>query len=147
MHTSDYRKIEGHPLRNVLRSVIVDSRDLPSRSELRAAIDESCPPGTDQSVKDALFTKAVEWAQTAANDPGTRFDLRGACDRMCLHVIKTWEASESLLPVEDTEPVDVSSVMESIDGFDPTQKRLNAIVDAAKSAELESNLRRHGGGS
>jgi hypothetical protein len=140
MRTEQYRKIESHPLRQVLRNVCNDPRDLPSRSELRAAITEVCPAGTDQRVKDALFTKAQEFAKAAAADPGARFDLRGSADRLTLHVIETWENAERLLPAdEDTEPVDVSAV---IDGMDtPGERALRQITNAHKQAGLEANAR------
>jgi hypothetical protein len=121
MHRSQFARIENHPLRHVLRSVCNDPRDLPTKSQLRAELVEALP-GADAKVIDALVTKATEFAK-AAVDPGARFDLRGAADRLTLHVVDTLEADDRLVQ----EPVDVSDVMSSVDGYDPTQARLKAV--------------------
>lgn len=148
MHQADYRLIANSDLRNVIRSVVVDPRDLPTRSQLRAQLVEACPPGTDAKVIDALVVKCAEFAKAAA-DPGARWDLRASCDALTLHVLKSHEASERLVQAdddEDTAPVDVSNVMASIDSYDPTQGALRAVESAAKASALGANLTRQAGG-
>jgi hypothetical protein len=146
MHRSAFARIENHPLRHVLRNVCNDPRDLPTKSQLRAELVEALP-GADAKVIDALVTKAAEFAQ-AAVDPGARFDLRGAADRLTLHVVDTLEADDRLVPVEDEEPVDVSDVMGSIDGYDPTNRPATpAQIAARQAADIESARRLAGGQS
>jgi hypothetical protein len=142
MKASQYTKIAEHPLRQVFRNMVTDERDLPKRSEIRAAIDAAVPEGTDQRVKDALFTKAIELGQKARGAREDWFDLRGAADRLVLSVVEGWENADRVFPAEETEPVDVSGVLDGMDGWDPTQKGLRAVTDAAKQAELQANLRR-----
>lgn len=101
MHGSDYRLIASSKLREVLRGVCNDPRDLPGRKELRAQLVEALPDA-DVVVIDALMTKATEFA-TAAVDPGARFDLRASADALTLHVLKSQAAADALVPVEAEE--------------------------------------------
>jgi hypothetical protein len=144
MHRSQFARIESHPLRRALLSVCNDPRDIPGKRQLRAELVEALPEAPAEVI-DALMTKAGEFAR-AAVDPGARFDLRGAATRLALQVVDTLAADDSFVPAEDTEPVDVSGVMDSLDSFDPTQKGLRAIEAQAKAAELEGNRARQMGG-
>lgn len=137
MHQSEYRLIADSKLRNVLRNVCNDPRDLPGRRELRTQLVDALPDA-DADVIDALMTKAVEFAQ-AAVDPGARFDLRGRADALTLHVLKTYEAADKLIPDEDGEPVDVSAVLEHVDNWNPAERNARAVQAAAKASELEAN--------
>ena len=144
MHRSDYLLIANSKLRNVLRNVCNDPRDLPGRKELRAQFVDALPDA-EADVIDALMSKAVEFAQ-AAVDPGARFDLRGRADALTLHVLKTYEAADKLIPDEDTEPVDVSGALDAIDNWNPAERNARAVAAAAKAAELEGNRIRQLGG-
>jgi hypothetical protein len=141
MKASQYTKIAEHPLRQVFRNMVTDERDLPKRSEIRAAIDAAVPEGTDQRVKDALFTKAIELGQKARGAREDWFDLRGAGDRLVLTVVEGWENADRVFATEDTEPEDVAGALASIDGYDPTQKNVRALGDSLKADEL-GNARR-----
>jgi hypothetical protein len=146
MHRSQFQRIEQHPLRYVLLNVCNDPRDLPTKSELREAIKEACPEGTDQKVLDALFTKAQELAKRSV-DVGARFDARAAANELTLHVVETWEADERLLPAEteDTEPIDVGEIVDGLNN--PAERALDAIVASRKADELEANRVRQMGGT
>ena len=136
MHGNDYRLIASHELRNVLRNVCNDPRELPGRRELRAQFVAALPDA-DSDVIDALMTKAEAFAREAV-DPGARFDLRARADELTLHVLKTYEAADRLVTVEEAEPVDIDAAVTAVEDFDPTQKGLRAVVDAHKAAELEA---------
>lgn len=141
MHAKDYRLIAEHPLRNVMRSVIVDREDLPSKSQLHAAIDAAVPEGTPADVRDAMFVKAVELA-TLAEDRGARFDLRGSADRLVLKALRGLEDADRLVPKDDdqdTTPADVSGALETMDNWNPADKRMRQITSAQRDAELEAN--------
>jgi hypothetical protein len=140
VHRNDYSLIANHELRNILRNVCNDPRDLPGKKDLRAQLVAALPDA-EADVIDALMTKATEFARTAV-DPGARWDLRASADALTLHVLKTYEAADRLIPAEDTEPEDVAGVLDGMDDWDPTQKGLRAVTDAAKQAELQANLRR-----
>lgn len=144
MHRSQYARIANHPLRHVLLNVCNDSRDLPTKSALRADLVEALP-GADAKVIDALMEKCVQFAREAV-DPGARFDLRGQATRLALHVVDELEADDRLVPAEDEEPLDVSETLASMDDYDPTAKRLRAVEAAARAAELEGNRARQLGG-
>lgn len=96
MHREQYVKIENHPLRAVFRGLVGPSDQLPTRSALRAMIDEAVPAGTDAKVRDALYTKAIELAQKASNDRGSWWDLRGAADRFVLDVVEKFDAADRI---------------------------------------------------
>ena len=134
MKSSQYQKIAEHPLRQVFRNMVTDSRDLPTRSELRASI-EAAAPGLDAPAREALFDSAVALAKRADGNREEWFDLRGECDRRVLAVVEGWEAADQLLQAEDTEPVDVGATLEAMDGHDPTQRGLRAINAAARAGE------------
>jgi hypothetical protein len=144
MHRSDYQLIANHELRNILRNVCNDPRDLPGRKELRAQLVGALPDA-EADVIDALMVKAEEFARTAV-DPGARWDLRASPDALTLHILKAYQAADRLIPSEDVEPVDVAGVMDSLDNYDPTQRNIRAITQAAKAAELEGNRARMIGG-
>lgn len=159
MHAEDYNLIAGHELRNVMRAVITDPRDVPRPSELKERIDEALP-GVDQRIKDALLTKAGE-AATQAIDPGARWDLRARMDLIVLDVLKKLDEADRFVPkgtmpgpggavpvdgVVD-EPVDAAAAAAAIlEGDDPTQKGARAIQEAGKQTELAANLARQMGG-
>jgi hypothetical protein len=146
MHRNDYSLIANHELRNILRNVCNDPRDLPGRKELRAQLVDALPDA-EADVIDALMVKAEEFARTAV-DPGARWDLRASADALTLHVLKTYQAADRLVPeVEDVTPIDVGAALDAIDDFDPTQKALRAIEAQHKAAELEGNRVRQLGGS
>jgi hypothetical protein len=142
MKASQYTKIAEHPLRQVFRNMVTDERDLPKRSEIRAAIDAAVPEGTDQRVKDALFTKAIELGQKARGAREDWFDLRGAADRLVLSVVEGWENADRVFPAEETEPVDVSGVLDGMDKWNPAERNIKAVERSLKADELAANLRR-----
>ena len=147
MKASQYAKVAGHPLRTIFRNMVTDARDIPTISELRAAIDEAVP-SADAKTKEALFDSARALAKAAA-DQGREswFDLPGEADRRVLALVEGWESADRLLgDDEDTEPVDVSAVMESIDNYDPTQRALRAMDDQMKAGQIEAARRLNGGG-
>jgi hypothetical protein len=144
MHRDDYSLIANHELRNILRNVCNDPRDLPGRKDLRAQLVAALPDAKPDVVE-ALMVKAEEFARTAV-DPGARWDLRSSADALTLHVLKTYEAADRLVPAEDVEPVDVSAVMDSIDNWDPAERNTRALQRAAKDSELEANRIRQLGG-
>jgi hypothetical protein len=125
MHAAQYRKIAEHPLRQIFRNMVTDSRDLPSRTELRESIDAALP-GADQKVRDALFSKAIELAQTAAQDRGAWFDLRGSADQLVLQVVESMEAAERILPVQEPE-VDAAEVANQATALSWGEQALQAI--------------------
>jgi hypothetical protein len=140
MHGDDYRLIAEHPLRNILRNVCNDPRDLPGRKALRAQLEEALPDAA-ADVIDALMTKAEGYAK-AAVDPGARFDLRGSADALTLHVLKTYEAADRLVPAEeDVEPEDVSGALDAIDNFNPGEKALRQMNESLKAGEIEAAKR------
>jgi len=145
MHQADYRLIANHELRNIMRSCCNDPRDLPGRKALRAQLVEALPDAEDDVI-DALVQKGAELAQRCV-DPGARWDARASADALTLHVLKTYEASDLLVSSdEDTTPEDVSAALAAIDNYDPTQRNVRAVVNAAKAAELNANAIRHSGG-
>jgi len=140
MKASQYAKIAEHPLRQVFRNLVTDARDLPTRSQLRASI-EAAVPEADAKVKEALFTRAVELAQKAqAEGRESWFDLRGSADRLVLHTLEGFEAADRLLPSEDTEPVDVSGVLDAMDNYNPGEKAMRERFNspAARAQEIET---------
>jgi hypothetical protein len=62
------------------------------------------------------------------------------------HVVSTFVCSsdaeltddDRLSPVEGTEPTDVSSVMDAIDNWDPTEKGRRALAQSLKAGEIEA---------
>jgi hypothetical protein len=145
MHANDYRLIAESGLRNVLRNVCNDPRDLPGRKALRAQLEEALPQA-EADVIDALMTKCEEYAKEAV-DPGNRWDLRAKADQLCLHVLKTYEAADRLVPQEDVEPADVSGTLQAIDDWNPAEKNARLASEAAKQAELRANLARQQAGN
>lgn len=141
MHGDDFRLVNGHPLRDIMRNCCNDPRDLPGRKELRAQLVEALPD-VDAQVIDALMTKAEEYAQ-AAVDPGARWDLRAAADELTLMVLKKLQAADRLVQVQEDE-VDVSGAMDAIDSADPTQAGLRALNQALKAGEVEAAKRMAG---
>ena len=122
--------------------MIVDRQDLPTKSGLRAAIDEALPEAPAE-VRDALFVRAVELAKLA-EDRGARFDLRGSADRLVLQALRGLEAADRLVDDEDEDvtPEDVSGALDAIDNFDPTRRpRTAAELAAIKAADTESAKR------
>ncbi len=107
MHGSDYKLIAEHPLRNILRNVCNDPRDLPGRKALRAELMEALPEA-DAAVIDALMVKAEEFAK-ASVDPGARWDTRASADALTLHVLKSMQAADRLVPVQE-EQVDAQAI-------------------------------------
>lgn len=111
MHRNDYTLIANHELRNILRNVCNDPRDLPGKKELRAQLVAALPDA-EAGVIDALMAKAAEFARTAV-DPGARWDLRASADALTLHVLKAYQAADRLIPdTEDTDPVDVTAAVD-----------------------------------
>jgi hypothetical protein len=103
MHGSQYKKMAEHPLRHVVRSMIQDRRDLPTRAELRENIDAALLPTADVKTREAVFDKAIDFAERAAKDRGSWFDLRGEADYYVLSLLEDWEAAERILPIEEEE--------------------------------------------
>jgi hypothetical protein len=137
MHQSDYKLIANSELRNVLRNVCNGPDFAPGRKELRAQLVAALPDA-ETDVIDALMTKAEAFAREA-EDHGARFDLRGRADALTLHVLKTYEAADRLVPRENTEPVDVKDVINGMDTFG--EKALASISSSLDRANLEKNAR------
>lgn len=115
MKASDYHKIESHPLRDVLRAMVTDRRDLPSRSELREAIEAAVPSGTDQKTKETLFDYAIKLAEkAAAKGRDSWWDLRGEADRHALSLVQGWEAADRILPLGEEEEIDVGGIADTV---------------------------------
>jgi hypothetical protein len=147
MKTEQYRKIAEHPLRQIFRNMVQDARDLPTRSQVKEAIDSAVPEGTDHRVKDALFTKAIELAQKAqAEGRESWFDLRGAADRLVLHAVESFEDAERILPREDADAEDVSGALDAVDSWDPTAQRMQSVQRALKADEAAANAARQRAG-
>ena len=142
MHANDYRLIAGHELRNILRNVCNDPRDLPGRKELRAQLVAALPDA-EADVIDALMVKAEEFAREAV-DTGARFDLRARADALTLHVLKTYEAADRLVPATETEAVDVGGTLEAVDSWDGnpfTRPKTGTQRAAEQAAEIETAKR------
>jgi hypothetical protein len=134
MHQQDYRLIAEHPLRNILRNVCNDPRDLPGRKALRAELVGALPDA-EADVIDALMTKCEGYAN-AAVDPGARFDLRASADQLCLHVLKTYEAADRLVPLKE-EGITPDEARAMVDGMDSwVDKAADAI--SRNAAQFES---------
>lgn len=146
MHASDYQLIAGHDLRNILRNVCNDPRDLPGRKELRAQIVAALPDA-EPDVVDALMVKAEEFAK-AAVDPGARWDLRASADAVTLHVLRAYQAADRLVPLEeDTTAEDAKAALEAMDGGYHNPFDNPAFKAAAREADIESAKRLAGGQS
>jgi hypothetical protein len=134
MHQNDYRLIAEHPLRNVLRSVTNHPDDMPGRKDLRAQLVEALPDA-EADVIDALVTKCEGYAK-AAVDPGARFDLRAGADALCLHVLKTYEAADRLVPVQDDE-IDTAPIADAITAPNEAEKFLDAATGRFADSEQD----------
>ena len=109
MHHLQYKKMAEHPLRHAIRSMIQDKRDLPTRTDLRETIDAALPASADAQTKEAVFDAAIDFAERAAKDRGSWFDLRGEADRYVLSVVEGLEAAERIVPIEEEE-IDAGAV-------------------------------------
>lgn len=116
-------------LRRLAGNMLVDARDLPTRTQLKAAIMEVLPGGEDLNpVRNAVWERLVALGE-AAQDRGRRFTLRGEADEWVLKVAGDLEASERLVPLPP-EPTP-----EEIDG---AVARASEQTEAEKlAAELE----------
>lgn len=135
----------GGELRNLVLGMTNDPRDLPSVSEMKEELARIYPGDEHAERRQAMFGKLKKIAE-ARRDGMDLMELRGICDEYVVKVETELHEADRLLPVEDTEPVDVSGLLSGIDNFDPTQKNLRAINEAAKQAELDANLARQRAG-
>jgi hypothetical protein len=135
MHQQDYRLIAEHPLRNVLRSVCNDPRDMPGKKDLRAQLVEALPDAAPDVI-DALMTKCEGWAK-AAVDPGARFDLRAGVDQVTLQVLKTYEAADRLVPLPEEGALTPDEAHAIVDGMDSWVDKAARAIDQ-NAAQFES---------
>jgi hypothetical protein len=149
-HRERYRLLttgRSGQFRNLVRNMTNDPRDLPTKSELKAELAELYPGEQYAEAREVMFGKLVQIAEARAAGGVDLIELRGIADEYVIKVETELADDDRLIAREDGgDPVDVSSVRDYIDGFDPTQKRLQAITDAAKAAELEGNRARIIGG-
>jgi hypothetical protein len=131
--------------RNLVRDLTNDPRDFPTKSELKARLAELYPGDEYAAVRDGVFERLVRIAQARVAGMDL-LELRGIVDEYVIQVETELTKDDALIPAEDTEPVDVSAVMESIDNYDPTARNSRAVQAAAKAAELEANRIRMAGG-
>ena len=68
--------------------------------------------------------------------------MRASADALTLHVLKTYEAADRLVPAEEEEPVDVSATLDELDNWNPAERNARAVANAAKADELAANLAR-----
>ena len=140
MHRKDYSLIANHELRNILRNVCNDPRDLPGKKELRAQLVEALPDA-EADVIDALMTKATEFARGSRRSrrplgpPGKRRRARASRGQ-------AYAAADLLVPAEedeDTEPVDVADVLDSIELSERGSFHMEQKARAAEQAAFRRN--------
>jgi hypothetical protein len=150
--TTRYRRLNDGPagrIRELAISLLVPhAQHLPTKSALREAIAEALPGDAYAEAREAVFDKLVNVAKMGVSGMD-RLEARGVVDEWTLKLASELEAKDALIPVEDedTQPVDVSAVLDTLDNADPTQRNLRAVEAAAKQAELETNLARMRSGS
>jgi hypothetical protein len=136
----------GGDFRNLVRELTNHPQDFPTKSELKAALAKLYPGDEYAEAREGIFGKLVQIALARAAGMDL-LELRGIVDEYVIKVETELAKDDALVSAEDAELVDVAGVLESVEGFDPTQRRLTPADHAARQAADIESARRLGGQS
>jgi hypothetical protein len=124
----------GTKLRNFLNDALVDAGDLPSKSALRAQIEEEF--GDVEGINpEKLAEVFVDFARRG-QDRSKRFDLRGHINETALNIVTKLEEADRLMPVQE-EPSAEELEAATAKAADPYADRIGGEIDRAHDAEVE----------
>jgi hypothetical protein len=121
----------GGELRALAQSMIADADRLPTKSELRAAIEEIYPGDEHAKFRADLagrLTKVAEEAQNKRN----RFTLRGIVDELVIKVETKLADDERLIAPREEEVVDMDAAMRATDKY---SDRVGGELDRKRDQE------------
>jgi hypothetical protein len=110
------RSKRGNALRELAGNMIVDADMLPSKSELKAALEELYP-GEERAKLRATLTEKLTTVAEKAQNRKNRFPLRGIVSELVIQVETKLAGDDRLVAVPEEEPIDMDAVMRATDKY------------------------------
>jgi hypothetical protein len=111
------RSKRGNALRDLAGSLIVDPDMLPTKSELRASIEELYPGDGHEKLRTVLYEKLTKVAEEAQNRKA-RFVLRGVVDELVIQVEEKLATDDRIVPAQE-QPTDEEIAAATEKALDP----------------------------
>jgi hypothetical protein len=130
----------GAALRGLANEMIADADLLPTKTALKAALEEIYPDEGHAKLREDLYGRLTKVAAEAQNRQA-RFPLRGIVDELVIQVETKLTDDDRLVPIEEEEEIDAAALADHVHYGDRVGGELDRAADKERAAELESRRR------